>query len=218
MKSFLWRLRSNAVCFLLALAIFTGIYLLSAYSELHYSYLSFRFAHIDPFMISLFVGFGFFVFYSKRYTYEEEYLYGHSRKYSFCAAQCAAAVYSLLFASYALSIALLVRRSFFVNDAITSIDLYKISSAEITYNFISLFIADMLTFEIADILRKFKTWKFWSTIAVCLISIIVMYCIYKNVMSFPWFNYWVGMFVIFPPILVIACLCNLFMTRGMQYR
>ncbi len=218
MKSFLWRLRSNAVWFILALTVFTGIYLPLAHSELRYAYLSFTFTHADPFLILLFVSFGFFMFYTKRYTYDEEYLYGHSRKYSFCVAQCAAAVYALLFACYALSIALLVRRSFFVGDVIASAVFYNISAAEIFYNFLSLFIVGMLMFEVADILRKFRTWKFWVAIAVCAAAVVGMSCLYVNIMTPKWFNYWIGMFVIFSPLLVIAAVCNLFMTRGRQYR
>ncbi len=218
MKSFLWRLRSNAVWFLLALFVFTGIYLPIAYSELHYFYLSFRFAHADPFMASLFVSFGFFMLYSKRYTYDEEYLYGHSRKYSYCAAQCASAVYALLFACYALGIALLVRRSFFSGSVIASADFYKISAAELFYNFLSLFIVNMLMFEVADIFRKFRTWKFWVSVAVCVATVVGLYFIYQNIKSLIWFDYWTGMFVIFSPLFAVAAACNLFMTRGRQYR
>ena len=218
MKSFLWRLRSNAVWFLLATAVFTGIYLLLAYSELHYSYGSFRFAHADPFMMSLFVSFGFFMFYTKRYTYDEEYLYGHSRKYSFCAAQCAAAVYAVLFACYALGISLLVRRSFISGNVIASADFYGMSAAEILCNFTSLFIVNMLMFEVADILRKFRTWKFWVAVAVCAAAVVGVCCIYINIMTLKQFNYWIGMFAIFPPLFAVATACDLFMTRGRQYR
>lgn len=218
MKSFLWRLRSNVGLFLLALTVFTGIYLLLAYSGLHYSYRSFRFEHADPFMISLFASFGFFMLYTKRYTYDEEYLYGHSRRYAFCAAQCAAAVYALLLACYALGVALFVRRSFFAGDVIASTAYYRISATEIFYNFMSLFIVDMLMFEVADIFRKFRTWKFWVAVTVCATAIVGVCCIYVNILPLKRFDYWIGMFLIFPPLLIVATACDLFMTRGRQYR
>ncbi len=218
MKSLLWRLRSNAVWFLLALGVFTGIYLMLAYSELRYSYLSFGFEHADPFLASMFISFGFFMFYTKRYTYDEEYLYGHSRKYTFFASQCAAVIYALLFASYALGVALLVRRSYVSGDVIVSANFYKISVVEIFYNFLSLFIVDMLMFETADILRKFRTWKFWVAVAVCAAAVVGVSCLYINIASKQWFNYWIGMFVIFTPLFFVAKSSNLFMTRGRQYR
>lgn len=218
MKSILWRLRSNAGWFLLALAVFTGIYLPIAYSELNYFYMSFGFKHADPFMISLFVGFCFYMLYTKRYTYDEEYFYGHSRKYSFCAARCAAAVYAVMFACYALGVALLVRRSFFTGDVIVSMDFYEISAVEIFFNFASLFVVDMLMFETADILRKFRTVKFWIAIAVCAAAIVAVCIIYVNIMTSDRFNYWIGMFVIFPPLCAVAAACNLFMVTGRQYR
>lgn len=218
MKSFLWRLRSNAAWFPLALAVFTAIYLLLSYADIRYGHHSFYFSHADPFIVSLFVSFAFFMFYTKRYTYEEEYLYGRSRRYSFCATQCGAVVYALLFAAYALGVALLVRRSFVSGDVIVPAELYAISAAEIFFNFLSLFVVDMLMFEIADIFRKFKTWKFWAAIAVFAVSIFAVCKIFAVVTSAEWFNYWVGMFVIFPPLVVIAAACDWFMTRGRQYR
>lgn len=218
MKSLLWRLRSNAVWFLLALTVFTGIYLLLAYSELRFFYRSFSFAHADPFLVSMFISFAFFMFFTKRYTHDEEFLYGHSRKYSFCAMQCAAAVYALLFALYALGIALLVRRSFVAGNVIVSTAYYKISAAEIFYNFMSLFIVNLLMFELSDIFRKFRIWKFWAAIAVCAVAVVGVCFLYVNISTLKLFNYWVGMFVIFTPLYVIAAGCDLFTTRGRQYR
>ncbi len=218
MKSFLWRLRSNACMFLLAMVIFTGIYLPTAYSDLRYFYLNFCFSHIDPFLVSLFVSFGFFMLYTKRYTYDEEYLYGHSRKSSFFAAQCAAVVFALMFACYALGVALLVRRSFFTENIVGTAAVYNISAAEIFLNFISLFIVNMLMFETADILRKFKTWKFWAVVAVLVMAVIAVCYVYVKILPLKRFDYWMGMFVIFLPLFAVAAVCDWFMTRGKQCR
>lgn len=217
-KSFLWRLRSNAGWFLLALAIFSGLYLLLTNSEIRYSFRGFSFAHADPFLPSMLISFAFFMFYTKRYTYDEEYFYGHSRKHAFVATQCGAVVYALLFSCYAMGVALLVRRSFVAGDVIMSESLYNISALEMFFNFLSLFIVDMLVFEVADIFRKLKTWKFWAA-AVAIVATLVTVClIYVEKSLSNDFHYWKGMFLIFVPLACVAFGSDLFMTRGRQYR
>jgi len=218
MKSFLWRLRSNAVWFLLALAIFSGVYLWLAYSGLRYWYHGFSFSHADPFLPSMFIAFAFFMFYAKRYTYDEEFLYGHSRKCAFVSAQCGAVVFSLLFSCYALAVALLTRRSFAAGDVIMAEPLYNISALELFFNFLSLFVVDMLMFEVADVLRKFKTPKFWVAAAVVVATLVIVCLIYVDKSASVGFHYWKGMFLIFAPLLVVAFGGDLFMTRGRQYR
>ena len=75
-----------------------------------------------------------------------------------------------------------------------------------------------LMFEVADVLRKFKTPKFWVAAAVVVATLVIVCLIYVDKSASVGFNYWKGMFLIFAPLLAVAFGGDLFMTRGRQYR
>ena len=219
MKSFLWRLRSNAVWFLIAMAVFVGIYCLLAYSDIKYMSLSLSFSHCDPFIVCFCVSFGYFLLYTKRYSYDEEYIYGHSRKHAFLSSLVVAIIYALLLAFFALSTALLVRRSILSDQYVISpVDFYRISGMDIGLSWLSLFLINMIGYELALLFRKFKSWKFWLTLILIVAVFTILFKIFVYIADCKWFNYWVGMFLIFVPVFVILTVCDFFRTRGRQYR
>lgn len=217
MKSFLWRLRSNAVWFLIAMAVFVGVYTYLAYTQVYNDSYTLRFEHVNPFLECFFVTFGFFLLYTKRYSYDEEYIYGHSRKHAFLSSWGVAAIYSLLFACLVLGTSLLVRRSILsAPDVMAFAELYRISGADIILNFISLFLISMVAYEIAILFRKFKSWQFWLTLIGGIAIFAGLFRTIYYIMQFNWFNYWVGMFLIFVPLFIFLTVCDFFRTRGRQ--
>lgn len=219
MKSFLWRLRSNAIWFLIAMAVFVGIYCLLAYADIKYMSLTLSFSHCDPFIVCFCVSFGFYLIYTKHYTYDEEYIYGHSRRHAFFSSLGVAAIYSLLFAFLALGTALLVRRSILTApNVIAPDDFYRISSTDIGLSWLSLFLIGMVGYELALLFRKFRSWKFWMTLAVGVAAFTILYKTLGYIVDNKWFDYWIGMFLIFVPLFVVLTACDFFRTRGRQYR
>lgn len=224
MKSFLWRLRSNAIWFLIAMVLFTVIYVWWAYAGYEYQMDKvYCLDRISPVVILLFTCFIFFLIYTKRYMYDEEYLYGHSRKTAFCSAQCCAALFSVLFALYAFSVALLVRRAILSASYIaTSDELYKIPASDVLCNLVFIFVVNMLAFETANILRKFKTWKFWVSFIVCLTLVITMVLLFvlnpADQHALNQNNYWLIMISVFTAQLIFMIGCDFLLTRGRQYK
>ena len=93
--------------------------------------------------------------YTKRYSYDEEYIYGHSRRHAFFSSLGVAAIYSLLFACLVLGSALLVRRSIVsAHDAMVIAELYRLSAVDIILNFISFFFVKYGCIRIGDIIPK----------------------------------------------------------------
>lgn len=218
MKSFLWRMRSNIGWFLAALVIFTVAYISWAFSNI-----DFCLQYVSPVVWSMFVAFAFFFIYAKRYTYDEAFLYGESRKGAFGAITSGATVFALIFSFYVLGLALLVRRSAIsMSDSIVSIDVYRLYGWEIFANFMHIFICNMIVFETANLLRKFKTWKFWLIFAGCLVIFLLMgYFLIWNPMNGGYseeFDYWSGMFSVIIPLIFVMIACDVFMSRGRQYR
>ncbi len=226
MKSFIWRMRSTAVWFLAVTALFTVSYLAWAYCnvqppEAYNGGLS-DLSGISPIVISMLSIFVFYLIYAKRYTFDEAYLYGESRSAAFASAICGAAVYATVFAFYALGLALFVRRGILsASYMAVSADLYRISAAEVFLNFAQLFLTDMIAYETAAMLRKFKSWKFWIAAAVGIAAAVVlgvifvlkpMEDIYSN------FDFWKAIFTLLVPLTVIMIVCDIFMTRGTQCR
>lgn len=220
MKSFLWRLRSNAVWFLIAMAVFVGLYIYFAYSQIYtFDIYVLRVDHVNPFIECFFVTLGFFLIYTKRYSYDEEYIYGHSRRHAFFSSLGVAAIYSLLFACLVLGSALLVRRSIVsAHDAMVIAELYRLSAVDIILNFISFFLLSMVAYESAILFRKFKSWRFWLTFIGGVGIFFGLYRAVYYIAQFKWFNYWVGMFFIFVPLFVVLTVCDFLRTRGRQYR
>jgi len=226
MKSFIWRMRSTAVWFLAATALFTGSYLAWAYSNVRspgeYNGGLNNLSGISPIVISMLSIFVFYLIYAKRYTFDEAYLYGESRSAAFGSAICGAAVYAAVFAFYVLGLALFVRRGILsASYMVVSSDLYRMSAAEVFFNFAQLFLTNMIAYETADILRKFKSWKFWIaaavsiTVAVALGVVFVlkpMDDVYSN------FDFWKAIFMLTVPLTAIMIAGDIFMTRGRQYR
>lgn len=224
MKSFLWRMKSNVAYFLAAMALFAVIYIPLAYSEFYYSdtlYFVQCLQHTDPIIVAFCVCFAFFFICSKRYTYDEAYLYGQSRKGAFGSAFCSSAIYAVLFACYALGVALLVRRAILSapNFAVSS-DIYRISADEIFYNFALLAVIDLVAYEAANMLRKFRSWRFWLTLAVC-VTTLVFLVIFNVILPqqnsggvYGAVKYWSAMFSVLIPQAAIMIAGDFIMTRG----
>lgn len=219
-------MRSNFLRFIVAMAVFTVIYVILVFTKIEYLPNSNTVScldGIDPAAVSGCVSFAFFLFFTKCYSYDEAYFYGQSRKGAFCSALCGAAVYAVMFAFYALGTALLVRRSVLSSaDIGLSADVYRISAAEIFYNFAYLVIVDLIAFELANILRKFRSWKFWIAITVCIAAFILLY-IFNVVLPqssgiISDFDYWGAMFAVFVPQLIVMAAGDFFMTRGRMCR
>ncbi len=223
MKDFIWRMRTTAVWFLAALAIFTGAYCLWVYSNVHVPKNGGDVECLDgisPIVVSFLVAFVFFFLYAKRYFYDEAYLYGETRKEAFGAAFSGAAIYAVIFAFYVLGLALLVRRSILsMPDVAVSIKVYDISPAEIFYNFAYLVIINLIAYETANLLRKFKSWKFWL---VAIISFGLFAGLGTLLMLTPdvmeEIGYWGSAFLLFVTMLIVMTAGDIFMTRGRQYR
>lgn len=221
MKSFIWRLRSNYLFFLVAIALFTVIYIIMGYSSIEYhpyrhevSVLSYA----DPMILSAFVCFAFFLICSKRYTYDEEHLYGNTSKLAICSSLLASFIYVVMFSCYALGLSLLVRRGILSVDRLAvSKDLYDLSALEIFQSFASLIIINTIAYEVANILRKFRSWKFWVTLVSCAI---IFYVSMGAVLTLPQkhLSYWELYFALTSIALVIVTVGDILMTKGRQYR
>ncbi len=221
MKSFLWRMRSNILWFAIALILFTGAYLGWAYGGLSGSG---PLEQVSPVVWSMLVAFAFFFIYTKRYTYDEAFFYGESRKEAFGAVTCGATVFALIFSFYALGLALFVRRSVIsMSGQIAAIDVYTLHWWEIFANFMHIFVCNMIAFETANLFRKFKTRKFWLSFAVCFAVFLLIgyYLIWKPMnnddISYK-FNYWSGMFAVIIPLIFVMMAADIYMSRGRQYR
>ncbi len=219
MKSFLWRMRSNIGWFLAALVVFTVAYLCWAYCNIENCLM-----YISPVVWSMLVAFAFFFVYAKRYTYDEAFLYGESRREAFGAVTCGATVFALIFSFYVLGLALFVRRSTIpLTGEIAAFDVYNLHWWEILANFMHIFVCNMIAFETANLLRKFKTWKFWLVFAICFLVFVLMgyYLIWMPMnsdgISYE-FNYWSGMFSVIIPLIFVMMAADIYMSRGRQYR
>ena len=215
-------MRSNIVYFLAALALFTAVYVVVAYTNVVYfpesDYVKCLSA-IDPTVICGAFCFGFFLICTKRYTYDEAYLYGQSRKGAFFSALACAAVYAVTFALYALGVAILVRRSMLCSPELAvSADLYRLTATDILYNLAFLITVNLIAYEAANLLRKFKSWKFWVTIIVCIATLAVLYIVITDnrvdndgVEKIKWS---VSMLLVFVPQLLIMISGDFLSARG----
>lgn len=225
MKAFIYRMRSNVGYFSASMAIYAVIYLLLAYSRVkpHFDSNMVRCLDgIDPTIISGCICFAFFFVCAKRFTYDEAYLYGQSRKGALLSALASAAVYALLFAFYALGLALLVRRSVLSSAYLAvSADQYNISATEMFCNIVYITTVNLIAYEAANLLRKFGSWKFWVSLAVFVASFIVLYVF---IVAIPQskdptrFDFWRASFATFIPQLTVMFFCDFFMSRGRQVR
>ena len=214
-------MRSNLIYFAAATVLFTVIYIVVAFSNIRSnpdSHSVWCLEGIDPTIICGGVSFAFFLICTKRYTNDEAYLYGQSRRTAFLSAMITAFVYSTLFACYALGVALLVRRSVLsAPNLAVSADLYLLSVKDILCNLIFLVIVNLIAYEAANILRKFKSWKFWITFIVCIAAFVVLYIFIvaipqsKNIANF---EFWGAMFAVCVPQLLIMSICDFLMARG----
>lgn len=130
----------------------------------------------------------------------------------------------MIFSFYALGLALFVRRSVIsMSGQIATIDVYTLHWWEILANFVHIFVCNMIGFETANLLRKFKTWKFWLSFAVCFAVFLLMgyYLIWKPMnndgISYK-FNYWSGMFAVIIPLIFVMMAADIYMSRGRQHR
>ena len=213
MKSFIWRMRSNFGYFLAAMTLFAVIYVIIAYKNVRLfpnSGMARCLDGIDPTIVSACVCFAFFFICAKRYTYDEAYLYGQSRKGAFLSGLSSAFVYASVFACYALGIALLVRRAILSSPGlVVSANLYDVTAVEVFFNFLYLVTVNMIAYETANLLRKFKSWKFWIVFAVCIATFAVLYIfivVLPQSRDIAHFNYWSAIFSAFIPQLIIMIL------------
>lgn len=224
MKSFLWRMRSNIGWFVIAVVLFSVMYVWYAYGRVTCldsgSVSCLR--GISPMSISYFCCLAFFFIYAKRYTYEEAYFYGQSRKGAWGTALCGAVAYGVLFSGYALGLALLVRRGILsAPDMAVPSELYTISAKDLLYNFLSLVITNLLAYETANLLRKFKSWKFWITVVSCIALLVLLYIVFvvnrqTGNSATATFDFWQAVFGVFGPLLALMTIGDFFMTRGKQ--
>ena len=229
MKSFLYRMRSNVGWFAAAMALFAAVYAWWASFNVRYygmggttQIIADCLSGVSPIVLSYIACLLFFFLSSKRYSADEEYLYGHSRRYAYSAAYLSSAVYAALFALYALSAALLVRRAILsAPDMAVPADVYDIAGWELTANLAYLILINLIAYESANLLRKFRSWKFWLTVVGCggaLLLLAVVFLFGRQTGVTNESHFWPQMFSVFGPLWVVMTACDLYMTRGRQYR
>ena len=229
MKSFLWRMRSNVGWFVAAMALFAAVYAWWVSFNVRYrtmggttQIIADCLSGISPIVISYIVCLSFFFLSAKRYSADEEYLYGHSRRYAYVAAYLSSAVYAVLFALYALGAALFARRSVLsAPDMAVTTDVYDIAGWELAANLAYLVLINLIAYESANLLRKFRSWKFWLTVIVCggvLLLLAVVFLFSRQTGVTQESHFWPQMFSVFGPLLAVMTACDLYMTRGRQYR
>lgn len=226
MKSFLWRMRSNISWFVIAVILFSVVYTCHAYGRItNLDSGSVSCLHgVSPIVISYLCCLVFFFIYAKRYTYDEAYFYGQSRKGAWGTALCGAVTYGVIFSCYALGLALLVRRGILsAPDMAVPLELYIISAKELLYNFLSLAVINLIAYETANLLRKFKSWKFWATAGSCIVLLVLLYIVFvvnrqTGNSATATFDFWQAIFGVFGPLLALMVIGDFFMTRGRQNR
>lgn len=123
------------------------------------------------------------------------------------------------FALYALGVAILVRRSMLCSpDLAVSVDLYRLTATDVLYNLAFLVIIDLIAYEAANLLRKFKSWKFWVTIIVCIATLVTLYIVITDnrmdndgAEKIKWS---ICMLLVFAPQLVIMIVGDFLSARG----
>lgn len=221
MRSFLWRIRSNVGWFVAAMALFTALYFV-LYASNYRAYDSGVFTYINGLAVNPLgpaggCTLGFFLLCTKRFTNKESYLYGVSRRAEYLSGLGSAACWSVLSALYALSVSLLTRYCFLsASDMAVPDTVYTLGAGECFAGFALLFVVNMDAYATADILRDFRTRRFWITFLACLAAAVFLLWVFWLSGSIE--GYWGPRFASFGTFLPIIFAADFIMSRGRQYR